>query len=61
MKKKFEELYSETVAKFIDISNEYFNPPDEGMIKRKKMLFDKVKIEMHSKLLPTLSLPKGTA
>lgn len=25
------------------------------------MLFDKVKIEMHSKLLPTLSLPKGTA
>jgi hypothetical protein len=31
------------------------------MIKRKKILFDKVKYDVRSKLLPGLVLPKGTA
>ena len=47
--------------KFIDISNDYFIPPDEGMIKRKKAMFDKVRVDMKSKLLPTMQYPKGCA
>jgi len=61
MKNRLEEIFSETADKFINISNDYFNPPDETMIKRKKFMFDKVRVDMKSRLLPTLQYPKGCA
>jgi|JI61114C2RNA_FD_contig_31_3291872_length_767_multi_9_in_0_out_0_1 hypothetical protein len=59
MKNNFETIFTETVGTFIDINYVFFIPPDEGMIKRKKAMFDKVRIDMKSKMLPTLQYPKG--